>query len=64
MEVVDSKGNILATRRLLHPHVGEQPFTRTLSGVDIPAAITRVNVQAHDLVHLYGGAVKSVDLPE
>lgn len=63
-EVVDSEGNVLATRTLLHPHIGEQPFTRTLSGVEIPAGITRVDVRAHDLVHRYGGAVKGVDLPE
>ena len=35
-EILDSEGNILGTRELLHPHVNEQPFTRTLANVMIP----------------------------
>ena len=35
-EVLDSLGNSLAYRKLMHPHVEEQPFTRALSGVVIP----------------------------
>ncbi len=35
-EVVDSDGNRLGFRELLHPHETEQPFTRSLSGVVIP----------------------------
>ncbi|SEQ66311.1 hypothetical protein SAMN03080615_02248 [Amphritea atlantica] len=63
-EVVDIEGHILATRALLHPHVNEQPFTRSLRSVTIPAGIVRVNIRAHDRVHHYGGAEISVDLPE
>ena len=33
-EITELKGNTLGTRVLLHPHVGEQPFTRGLSGVE------------------------------
>jgi hypothetical protein len=62
-EVVDQDTNILATRTLHHPHVGEQPFTRGLSGVDIPKALKKVTLRAHDSVHGYGGKVISVDLP-
>lgn len=29
-------GTVIATRVLVHPHVNEQPFTRSLSGVDLP----------------------------
>ena len=32
-EVIDGEGNVLGVRVLHHPHVGEQPFTRQLSGV-------------------------------
>ncbi|WP_417222148.1 hypothetical protein [Amphritea sp.] len=61
-DLIDVEGNIIASRVLLHPHVDEQPFTRGLTGVVIPAHITRVIVRAHDLVHGYGGEEVSVDL--
>jgi len=54
-EVLDGNGNILGKRVLVHPHVDEQPFTRSLSGVKIPAAISAVTIRAHDSVHKYGG---------
>jgi len=61
-EVVGLDGNVLGTRVLAHPHVDEQPFTR--SGViAIPKGISSVSVRAHDLVHGYGGAVITVTLP-
>jgi hypothetical protein len=50
------------TRLLLHPHVTEQPFTRSQSGVVIPDGITQVTVRAHDLVDGYGGREVLVDL--
>jgi hypothetical protein len=45
------EGRELGYRKLLHPHVEEQPFTRTLSGVLIPPWIHEVMVRAHDTVH-------------
>ena len=42
---------LLGTRSLAHPHVEEQPFTRSLSGVDIPEGVNQVLIRAHDLVH-------------
>jgi hypothetical protein len=50
------------TRLLLHPHVGEQPFTRSQSGIVIPSGVTQVRVRAHDLVDGYGGREVLVDL--
>jgi hypothetical protein len=47
-------GTIYATRELFHPHVDEQPFTRSLTGVAIPGGVSRVTIQAHDLVHGWG----------
>ena len=35
------------TRTLVHPHVNEQPFTRSQGGVKIPADVKRVTVRAH-----------------
>lgn len=62
-EVLDGKGNILGTRVLLHPHENEQPFTRSLSGVKIPAGIASVIVRAHDKVHAFGGKEMTVKVP-
>lgn len=61
-EVLAPDGRVLGTRVLLHPHVGEQPFTRSLGGVAIPQEIPQVTVRAHDSVHGYGGAETTVEL--
>lgn len=60
--VVDAKGNVLGTRTLYHPHVNEQPFTRSLSGVNIPAKVTKIFVEAHDRVHGWSKDRVMVDL--
>ena len=62
-EILDEKGIILATRVLLHPHETEQPFTRGLSGVEIPDNTKWIQVRAHDVVHGYGGKIMKVNLP-
>jgi hypothetical protein len=49
-------GATLGTRTLAHPHVDEQPFTRSLSDVRIPAGIASVVVAARDSVAGYCGA--------
>ena len=54
-EVLAPDGTLLGERVLLHPHVEEQPFTRALSGVEIPLGVNRVRIRAHDSVHGYGG---------
>lgn len=61
-EVLAPDGTVLATRTLFHPHVGEQPFTRSLSGVRIPAGLRGVHLRARDSVHGYGGAELKVSL--
>ena len=63
-EILDSQGKILGTRVLLHPHVGEQPFTRSLSGVRIESGVKSVTVRAHDLIHGYGGKSFTIALPD
>jgi len=55
-------GTVLATRRLLHPHVEEQPFTRSLSGVTVPAGIRTVIIEATDSIHGAAGAGFSLEL--
>lgn len=44
--VLDMEGNELGLRVLTHPHVREQPFTRSLSSVQIPDGIAQVQIQA------------------
>ena len=61
-EVVSADGEVLATRVLAHPHEQEQPFTRSLSGVVLPASVTEVVVRAHDSLHGFGGAELGVAL--
>jgi len=56
-EIYTPKGKLLATRILHHPHVNEQPFTRSLSGVKIPKGLDKVIVKGHDLVHGYSDDV-------
>jgi hypothetical protein len=48
---------------LLHPHETEQPFTRSLGGVRVPAGIKAVDVRARDKVHGLGGKTMRVKLP-
>ena len=62
-DVVAPDGNVLATRILHHPHENEQPFTRSLGGVKIPANVNSVSIRAHDSVHGYGGKSMTIRLP-
>ncbi len=62
-EVVAPDGTVLGTRTLLHPHVNEQPFTRSLTGVAVPDGITEVTIRAHDSVDGLGGKEVTVEVP-
>ena len=62
-DVVAPDGTVLGTRTLYHPHEDEQPFTRSLSGVKIPASVHAVIIRAHDSVHGYGGKTMKVAVP-
>lgn len=62
-EVVSLENKVIATRVLHHPHVKEQPFTRTLSNVRIPKTITQVKIRVHDSVHKLGGKEIRVSIP-
>ncbi len=60
--VLDMEGNELGMRVLHHPHVEEQPFTRSLSGVRIPAGITQVQVQARETPAGWNAQTTTVNL--
>lgn len=60
--VLDMKGNELGIRELTHPHETEQPFTRSLSGVDIPKGTSKVKLEARCLVDGWSGEFLEVNL--
>ncbi|NIO39038.1 MAG: hypothetical protein GTO41_01840 [Burkholderiales bacterium] len=60
--VVTADGGVLGTRTLYHPHVDEQPFTRSLSRIAIPDDTIVVFVEAHDKVHGWSRQRVRVDL--
>lgn len=61
-DVLTMDGKVIATRILHHPHVNEQPFTRSLQGVKIPEGVNQVKIRAHDSEHTYGGETVVVDI--
>ena len=62
-EVRDSSGNVLGVRVLTHPHVDEQPFTRSLSQVMIPVSVRELIVAARDSVDGFCGEVFTLAVP-
>ncbi len=62
-EIRSPDGTVLGTRALTHPHVDEQPFTRRLRGVVIPAGVSEVEVAARDLVEGFCGTTMRVGIP-
>lgn len=60
--IVTETGKVLATRVLYHPHVNEQPFTRSLVNVKLPDDVQQVQVEARCNVHGWGKAPLRVDL--
>jgi hypothetical protein len=61
--VTGPKGEAYGERVLLHDHQTEQPFTRDLYGVQIPAGVRLVTVQGRDQKYGYGGKTMQVALP-
>ena len=56
-------GTVLATRELLHPHIQEQPFTRSLGGVPIPEGARAAWIAASTSVGGWEGQRLEVVLP-
>jgi len=61
-EVLDAEGNRLGHRVLHHPHVDEQPFTRSLSNLDLPDGTREIFVKAHCSVDGWTGEAVRVTL--
>ena len=60
---VGKDGRVFGERVLLHDHADEQPFTRDLYGVTIPAGVRAIVFQARDRKYGYGGKEVEVALP-
>lgn len=61
-EVLNEQGEVIGKRTLHHPHVKEQPFTRSLT-LTIPKNIRQIRVRAFDSVHGGGGQEVVAKLP-
>ena len=61
--VIDAETGAEYGRRVLsHPHVNEQPFSRSQSGIRIPENVTSVIVKAACTLHGFGGTELEVKL--
>jgi hypothetical protein len=60
--VVAPDGTVLGVRELLHDHANEQPFTRSLTGVEIPDDVATVTVEGRDSEYGWGGDTVTVTL--
>jgi len=62
-EVLSLDGTRLGYRELVHPHVDEQPFTRSLGSVAIPSGVSQVMIRARCTVDGWAEDTVTVDLP-
>lgn len=63
--VVTRDGTVLSHRTLYHPHVEEQPFTRSGPGFVLPeGAANQVIVEAHDTVHGWSAERLEIDMTQ
>ena len=62
-EVRLDDGTVVGTRELAHPHVEEQPFTRSLSDVTVPEGTHTVVVAARDSVEGFCGRTMTATRP-
>jgi len=62
-EVLDGDGNSLGIRELAHPHVSEQPFTRSLTGLTLPKGATEIYIRARCNVDGWSDTLFPVVLP-
>ncbi len=62
--VLNTDGTELGMRVLHHPHVNEQPFTRSLSGVTIPEGASEIDIQSRDSVGGWSDQTVTISLDE
>lgn len=62
--ILTPDGEELGVRTLWHDHASEQPFTRSLTGVEIPNGIDTVIIQGRDQQYGWGGQAVRVRLSD
>jgi len=62
--IVGPDGTVYGLCELTHDHAAEQPFTRSLDGVLIPAGVGTVVVEARDLVDGWSERTLEVEVPD
>ncbi|GAB4389518.1 hypothetical protein [Albidovulum sp.] len=62
-EILDPEGNRLGYRELTHPHVEEQPFTRSLAHVRVPEGLAYVLIRPRCTLDGWSGSPTRFDLP-
>jgi hypothetical protein len=60
--VLGPDGTVYGIRELAHDHAGEQPFTRSLSSVEIPDDVDEITIEGRDQVSGWGGATVTITL--
>jgi len=60
--ILSPDNDVLGVRELTHDHASEQPFTRSLDGVEVPADVTEVTIEGRDLANGWGGTTLVVSL--
>ncbi len=63
MRARSADGKVYGERKLWHDHANEQPFTRDLYGVKVPAGVSTLLIEARDQQFGYGGKTVEVRLP-
>lgn len=61
-EILDTEGNRLGYRELAHPHVNEQPFTRSLGNVTLPDGTREIFIRARCSVDGWASETFRVEL--
>ena len=62
--LIDEKGNEIGKRTLYHPHVNEQPFTRSLSDLYIGDDKKIIFIEAHDKKHGWSPNKVKIDMSQ
>lgn len=62
-EITDAAGNQIGFRELMHPHVEEQPFTRSLQNVMLADGMKTVFIRARCSQDGWSEAAYEVTLP-
>ncbi len=60
--ILGPDGTQYGIRVLVHDHASEQPFTRSVGGIEIPDDVTTVTIEGRDQVSGWGGETVDVEL--